>query len=42
MDCIEMHQLHQLHCQFIFVKACSDKESSDDGVIMAHQKNSKL
>ena len=24
-----MHQLHQLHGQFIFVKTCSDKESSD-------------
>ena len=26
---IEMYQLHQLHCQFIFDKTCSDKESSD-------------
>ena len=26
---IEMHQLHQLQCQFIFFKTCSDKESSD-------------
>ena len=24
-----MHQLHQLHCKFILVKICSDKESWD-------------
>ena len=36
---IEMHQLHQLQCQFIFFKTCSDKESSDC-FIKANQKKS--
>ena len=34
---IEMHQLHQLRCQFILVKTCYEKESSD-GFIKANQK----
>ena len=38
---IEMHQLHQLQCQFIFFKTCSDKESSD-GFIKVHQKKTKV
>ena len=34
---IEMHQRHQLHGrQFIFVKTCSDKDSSD-GFIKAQE-----
>ena len=32
---MEMHQLHQLCCQFIFIKICSDKESLD-GFIKVH------
>ena len=36
-----MHQLHQLHEQFIFVKTCSDKESSD-GFITANQKKTEV
>ena len=40
---IEMHQLHQLrcHCQFILVKSCSDKVSSD-GFIKVNQKKTKV
>ena len=36
---MEVHQL--LHCQFIFVKTCSDKEASDS-FIKAHQKMTKV
>ena len=36
-----MHQLHQLHGQFIFVKTCSYKESSD-GLIKANQKKTEV
>ena len=37
---VEVHQLHQLHCQLIFVKTYSDKESSD-GFIKANQKKTE-
>ena len=40
---IEMHQLHQLHCKFILVKICSDKESWDSGCfIKVKQKQTKV
>ena len=36
-----MHQLQQLHCQYIFVKTCSDKESSDC-LLKAYQKKTEV
>ena len=38
---MEMHQLHQLHCKFILVQTCSEKESLD-GFIKAHQKKTEF
>ena len=38
---MEIHQLHQLHAQFMLVETCSDKESSDC-FIKEHQKKTKV
>ena len=38
---MEIHQLHQLYSQFIFITICSDKGSSD-GFIKAHRKKTEV